>query len=316
MLRLDTSSHEGNGEITFRPAAAAEKHTRGDGRRNTAVTVDGGFQCVALSPAKGAGSDYDVLVVDRFHILRQAMGSLVCLGLNGTISVGTLGCTRVHKLDALFVKGGMALSAHVLTNLEFVSVAGSIKILGDIINEDLRLWICALTRAVQDDAPPAMPPPHETVFGMPPLPAFPILRLPGSHIVQVTTGRYQRWWDGNRQLGETAMKGGTATPKQTHRRSSIYLASHDFKTYRYSNSYEFPHHIHAAAGTSDAAGGGVRRLREDDSAGNAVRGRGGSSTALVGIACGGDGQRARDGAQGALGGGSNLERSDGSGFEG
>ena len=74
----------------------------------------------------GAGSDHDVPVVDRFDLLRQAMGSVHWLIFNASVAVRASCLTRVHKLDALFDKAGMARRVHVLKNIEFVGSVGSI----------------------------------------------------------------------------------------------------------------------------------------------------------------------------------------------
>lgn len=63
-------------------------------------------------------------------------------------------------------------AAHVLKILKFLSCAGLTKPLGDKNNGNLRLWIGAVTRVVQGNHSPALPPPG-TVSDMPPLPAFP-----------------------------------------------------------------------------------------------------------------------------------------------
>ena len=73
----------------------------------------GGFNILQFRRHTGAGSDREASVVDRFDLLRQAVGSVVRLGLNDTVAVDALRLTQMHKLDACFVNAIMALRARV-----------------------------------------------------------------------------------------------------------------------------------------------------------------------------------------------------------
>ena len=112
--------------------------------------------------------------MDRFDLLRQAMGSVLSLGLKTRLGLDALCLARTHKLDACFVDGSMSLRAHVLKPYNVLLIGGSeaTKILGNMINDDLRLWIGELTgTAVQAEYSAVTPPEADAVFAM--------LRLPG-----------------------------------------------------------------------------------------------------------------------------------------
>ena len=99
------------------------------------LRLTGDLIVLHFRPRMGAGSDQDVPMVDRFNLLRQAMGSL-SLGLNDTVAVDYLYLTRVHKQHARFVTASMALRAHVVKNIELLRGVGSTKLHGDMIDED------------------------------------------------------------------------------------------------------------------------------------------------------------------------------------
>ena len=121
----------------------------------------------------GTGRDREVPAVDRFDLLRQAIGSILRLDINDTVAVDALCPTRMHKLDACFAKAIVALRAHVLEHIGFSGSEKFTKILGRTINDDLRALTGELTRASHGNCSASTPPPAGTVFGVPPLPTFP-----------------------------------------------------------------------------------------------------------------------------------------------
>ena len=46
------------------------------------------------------------------------------------------------------------------------------RVMSDMVNSDLRIWVSQLMRDAQQAKPAEVPPPPGTVFDMPPLPAF------------------------------------------------------------------------------------------------------------------------------------------------
>ena len=97
----------------------------------------------------GGNNDRDVPVVDRFDLLRQAFGPSLSLGLKCTVAANALCLARTHKLGACFVDTTTSLRVHVLKYYDFLGGSETKKILGDMINDDLRLWVGDLTRTVQ-----------------------------------------------------------------------------------------------------------------------------------------------------------------------
>ena len=92
---------------------------------------------------------YKRQVVDRFDLLRQAFGPSLSLGLKCTVAANALCLARTHKLGACFVDTTTSLRVHVLKYYDFLGGSETKKILGDMINDDLRLWVGDLTRTVQ-----------------------------------------------------------------------------------------------------------------------------------------------------------------------
>ena len=83
---------------------------------------------------------------------------------------------RTHKLNDCFVDANTSLRAHVLKYYNFLGGSETTKILADMINDDLRLWIGDLTRMVQAEFSAATSPQADAVFAMLPMPEFPALR--------------------------------------------------------------------------------------------------------------------------------------------
>ena len=92
----------------------------------------GGFDLLKFRPRMGSGSDRDVPVVDGFHLLRQAIGSVPWLGLNDTVAVDALCLTRSHTLDGCFFKVVTTFRAHVLKHIEYLGSGESTKFLGNL----------------------------------------------------------------------------------------------------------------------------------------------------------------------------------------
>ena len=112
----------------------------------------GGFEILGFRPRMDGGfNDRDVPVADRFDLLRQALGAILSLGLKDTVAADALCLTRTHKLGACFVDASTSLRAHVLKCYNFFGGRETTKNLGDMINDDLRLWIGDLTRMVHQN---------------------------------------------------------------------------------------------------------------------------------------------------------------------
>lgn len=77
---------------------------------------------------------------------------------------------RTHKLDACFVDASTSLRAHVLKHYNFLRGSGTSDFFGEMINDDLRLWIGDLTRMVQAEFSAATSPPADAVCAMPLMP--------------------------------------------------------------------------------------------------------------------------------------------------
>ena len=185
----------------------------------------------------------------------------------------------------------MALRAHELKHIEFLGSAGLTKILEDMINEDLSMWVGELTRAVQGDYSPAMPLPAGTVWEMLPLPALPVRHefvRGGGTLFKLLRADISRGGAVTGSGEKLRGKGVAATPKPKRRRSKFCHASRDFKTCSYGNSCKFSNNIHEEADTSDAAGGGACGQGADGSAGTGAYGGGEGSTVVVLKAGGGE----------------------------
>ena len=107
----------------------------------------GGFEILGFRLRMDGGfNDRDVPVADRFDLLRQALGAILSLGLKDTVAADALCLARTHKLNDCFVDANTSLRAHVLKYYDFLEGRETIFFLGDMINDDLRLWIGDLTR--------------------------------------------------------------------------------------------------------------------------------------------------------------------------
>ena len=157
----------------------------------------------------GGFNDRDVPVADRFDLLRPVLEAILSLGLKDTVVADALCLARTHKLDDCFVDASTSLRAHVLKYHNVLGCRDTTELLGDMINDDLRLWIGDLTRMVQAQCSAATPPQADAVFAMPPMPKFPPIRESlrgGGHDEKAHSGRRWGWGVFSKLYGETGKR--------------------------------------------------------------------------------------------------------------
>ncbi|CAN0494248.1 unnamed protein product, partial [Laminaria digitata] len=112
------------------------------------------------------------MVADRLEFLRQALVAVLTVGLSADVADDRSCLARIASIDAAFVSASADLRRHTLCNGILLSGTAARAAMSDMVNDDLRLWVNDLTEFAQQVRPPTVPPPPDTVFAMPPVPAF------------------------------------------------------------------------------------------------------------------------------------------------
>jgi len=262
----------------------------------------GGFDVLQFRPRMEAGSsDRDVPVADRFDLLRQALGSVLRLGFKDTVARDALCLARTHKIDACFVDASMSLRAHVLKHYSFLSGAETTKILGNMINEDLRLWVGDLTRTVQAEYSATVPPEADAMFVPPPLPGFPALRefvRGGGTMYKLLRADSGGGASAASGTGKRT-KGASVVSKFNKRsKSNACFQFSQTRTCSFGDGCKFAHDKPAVTEARVPAGGGARGRGGDGAASARSQGGDGVSNALVVRATGGGGRGVQGGGSG------------------
>ena len=108
-----------------------------------------------------------LMVADRLDLLRLTVVGV----LLPDISDDRLCLDRVSVLSDAFAAVVYNLRSHTLCNYGTLANDGARRVMIDMVNTDLRLWVNDMMLAPQQSSPVVVPPPSGTVFDMPPLPA-------------------------------------------------------------------------------------------------------------------------------------------------
>lgn len=115
---------------------------------------------IRCRPCREAGSNRDVPVVDRFDLLPQSLKAVPRLTRWWWTLCASCGCTS-------FVDASTSLRGPVPKHYSFLGSDETLKIQGNMINDDLHLRVGELTRTVKADYSAATPPEAEAVFVIP-----------------------------------------------------------------------------------------------------------------------------------------------------
>ena len=116
--------------------------------------------------------DHLLFVADRLDFLRQALVAVLTVGLSAEVDEDRSCLARIALIDAAFVSASADLRRHTLSNVILLSGSAARAVMSDMVNNDLRLWVNELMKFAQQVRPPTVPPPPDTVFATPPVPAF------------------------------------------------------------------------------------------------------------------------------------------------
>ena len=119
-----------------------------------------------------------LVVADRLDLLRLTVVAVLSVRLSPEISDDRLCLDRVSVLSDAFAAVIYKLRLHTLCIHGMLAHDGARRVMVDMVDTDLRLWVNDLMLAVQQASlvvqasPVVVPLPSGTMFDMPPLPAF------------------------------------------------------------------------------------------------------------------------------------------------
>ena len=113
-----------------------------------------------------------ILIADRLELLRSAIVVVLSMGHASGVGDDRACLARVEALSASFTAAAAQFRTHILTNYTNLSTPAARGVMCDMVNHDLRLWLQELVRFAHHVRPEVIPPPAETVFAAPPVPAF------------------------------------------------------------------------------------------------------------------------------------------------
>ena len=119
----------------------------------------------------------DIMIADRLECLRSALVAILTIGLSADIADDVPCLQRVNTISESFTSAAASLRTHTLCNMGHLSSRGARRVISDMVNGDLRLWVSQLMRDAQQAKPAEVRPPPGTVFDMPPLPALSLIHI-------------------------------------------------------------------------------------------------------------------------------------------
>ena len=131
-----------------------------------------GFDVAQFGPRSDVPVSDSIMTADRLELFRSAIVAVLSIGLASGVGDDSACLARVAALCASFTAAAAELRAHILKNYTNLSTSAARGVICDMVNHNLRLWVQELVRFANQVRPEVIPPPADTVFDAPPVPAF------------------------------------------------------------------------------------------------------------------------------------------------
>jgi len=83
----------------------------------------------------------DIMIADRLECLRSALVAILTIGLSSDIADDVPCLQRVNTISESFTSAAASLRTHTLCNMGHLSSRAARRVMSDMVNGDLRLWV-------------------------------------------------------------------------------------------------------------------------------------------------------------------------------
>ncbi|MEP5245426.1 MAG: hypothetical protein ABJ111_00040, partial [Alphaproteobacteria bacterium] len=132
----------------------------------------GDFDVTQFGPRTDEAPDGCLMVADRLELVRSALIGVLSVLLSPSAAADRPYLERLAPLSSAVSSASADLRTQTLCNYASLSNAKARSVMCEMVNHDLRLWVNDLMRFALSSQPPLVPPPPDTMFAVPPLPAF------------------------------------------------------------------------------------------------------------------------------------------------
>ena len=122
------------------------------------------FDVRAYGPRMDGPIEHSLMVAGRLDLLRLAVASVLSEGLSPGVADDRPCLARVNALDDALSVAVTDRCTHTFSNYSILAIPAAHRVLCDMVNRDVGLWVSELMRDVQRFPPAIVPPRACTVF--------------------------------------------------------------------------------------------------------------------------------------------------------